>query len=130
MVFVVPPDDFSTPIDPDPGDRRCKLPSVGADSGIEPRFMAPFFMEWKREVYYIPPPSGATRAERKKQRYVRELRQYLERFSCGDLNEHNFSFEKVPLGLNNEAYEIIRLATWQEIRSPGDPERTRDPLDF
>jgi hypothetical protein len=66
MVFVVPPEDFSTPIDPEPGDRRCKLPGIGADSGVEPRFMAPFFMEWKREavlrqtgniydVYYIPP---------------------------------------------------------------------------
>ena len=81
MVFVVPPDDFSTQIDPDPGDRRCKLPNIGADGVIEPRFLAPFFIEWKREVvlrrtgvngrriydvYYIPPTLGKTQAERKK----------------------------------------------------------------
>ena len=133
MVFVVPPEDFSTPIDPEPGDRRCKLLGIGADSGVEPRFMAPFFMEWKREavlrqtgniydVYYIPPQSGTTRVERKKSQSVNELRQYLEDFPSGDLTEHNLSFQKVPLGLNNEAYEIIRPATRTEIRSLGVPE--------
>ena len=107
LVFVAPPEDFPTPINPDPDDKRCKLPGIGADSGIEPQFMVPFFMGLRREdvlrrtghvydVYYIPPQSGATRAEKKKSRSVNELRQYLENFPSGDLNEHNFCFEKIP----------------------------------
>ena len=50
MIFVAPLEDFPTPTDPDPGDRRCKLTGIGADSDIEGRFMAPFFIGWKREA--------------------------------------------------------------------------------
>ena len=38
--------------------------------------------------------------------------------------------KKRPLGLNNEAYEVVRLANPQEIRSPGVPRQEYDPLDL
>ena len=98
LVIMAPPEDFPTPINPDPGDKRRSLPGIGADSSIEPQFMSLFFVGWRREavlrrtgsiydIYYIPPQSGATRAERKKSRSINQLEQYLKNFPSGDLNE-------------------------------------------
>ena len=42
--FAVLPDGGVVEPDPDPGDDKCKQPGDGAEGGIEPRFLVPFFM--------------------------------------------------------------------------------------
>jgi hypothetical protein len=142
-------ENFSPEPDPDPGDVEdddpSKLPGDGANDEIQPKFLAPFYYGWTREVvfrqarrtgrnicdvYYVPLQSShhhARPSSRRKQRSRKEQEQYYENFPDKDLSADNFCYLRRPLGLNNKAYEVVRLAKSQEVKD-GVPDQDEDPL--
>eukprot|EP00096_Caligus_rogercresseyi_P013985 TRINITY_DN6545_c0_g1_i1.p1 TRINITY_DN6545_c0_g1~~TRINITY_DN6545_c0_g1_i1.p1 ORF type:complete len:687 (-),score=217.80 TRINITY_DN6545_c0_g1_i1:327-2387(-) len=110
--------------DEDDGMESAGLPPPGSQSShpIESTLLAPFLEGWRREVvlrsgsescdvYYIPPASAGVRLSResvRKKRSKRELARHFDDFPSQTLDVINFSYVNRPLGLNNEAYEIVR----------------------
>jgi len=103
----------------------------GADSvrKIDQDLLLPFHYGWTREcvfraaksgptqvdVYYWPPKDGLdyggrNREARRKRRSKVDQERYFEEFTHKILSVNNFTFVRRALGLNNEAYEMVRYA--------------------
>ena len=66
------------------------------------------------EIYYYPPKNQVLDAGARKKEAIRRRRskmdqeRYFEEFPHPRLSVCNFSYVRRPLGLNNEAYELVR----------------------
>jgi len=104
-----------------------KEPGADAQFRIDPDLLMPFRLGWLREcvtrevkngpdqveIYYYPPKSDKDNSTKKKEAVRRrrskiDQERYFEEFPHRSLCVTNFSYVKRPLGLNNEAYEVIR----------------------
>ena len=105
-------------------DNTTRIPGAKATEEIPPVLMPLFQSGWIREVayrqanqnkceiYYIPPGRGGKKRSRK------DINKYFENVPNESLSSLNFSFTKRPLGLNNQQYEIVRLAKQQGVNPP------------
>ena len=116
----------------DDGDGRLGDPSrePGADAQrrLDPDLLLPFRLGWTREcvfrefktgpkqieIYYYPPKNQVLDPGARKKEAIRRRRskmdqeRFFEEFPHPKLSVCNFSYVRRPLGLNNEAYELVR----------------------
>eukprot|EP00092_Neocalanus_flemingeri_P002863 GFUD01003061.1.p1 GENE.GFUD01003061.1~~GFUD01003061.1.p1 ORF type:complete len:982 (-),score=335.32 GFUD01003061.1:277-3222(-) len=104
-------------------------PGEDAVRRIDQDLLLPFHYGWSREcvfravkagptqvdVYYWPPKDGAdygprNREARRKRRSKVDQERYFEEFTHKLLSVNNFTYVRRALGLNNEAYEMVRYA--------------------
>jgi len=104
-------------------------PGQDAVRKIDQDLLLPFQYGWSREcvfravksgptqvdVYYWPPKDGVdygpkNREARRKRRSKVDQERYFEEFTHKVLSVNNFTYVRRALGLNNEAYEMVRYA--------------------
>merc|ERR1719193_90841 len=107
---------------------RSRPPGADTTRKIDQDFLLPFSFGWTREVvirpvktgppqidiFYWPPKDGdhgpRNREAKRKRRSKVDQERYFEEFTHPRLSVNNFSYVRRPLGLNNEAYEIVRCS--------------------
>jgi len=108
---------------------RTREPGADAVRRIDQDLLLPFRYGWVREcvfravkngptqvdVYYWPPKDGEdfgprNREYRRKRRSKVDQERYFEEFTHKILSVNNFTYVRRALGLNNEAYEMVRYA--------------------
>lgn len=104
-------------------------PGADSDRRIDQDLLLPFRYGWSREcvfravksgptqvdVYYWPPKDGPdhglrNREARRKRRSKVDQERYFEEFTHKILSVNNFTYVRRALGLNNEAYEMVRYS--------------------
>lgn len=100
-------------------------PGADAERRVDPDFLLPFRLGWSREcvfrevknaprqveIYYYPPkeePGSRKKEAVRRRRSKVDQERYFEEFPHPRLSVTNFSYVRRPLGINNEAYEMIR----------------------
>jgi len=115
--------------DGEQGGDPTREPGADAVRRIDQDLLLPFHYGWSREcvfravksgpaqvdVYYWPPKDGAdygprNREARRKRRSKVDHERYFEEFTHKILSVNNFTYVRRALGLNNEAYEMVRYA--------------------
>jgi len=111
------------------GGDPSKEPGVDSSRRIDQDLLLPFRYGWTREcvfrevkngptqvdIFYWPPKDGIdygsrNREARRKRRSKVDQERYFEEFKHKVLSVNNFSYVRRALGLNNEAFEMIRHA--------------------